>query len=287
MEYDYTGTRIKKDAPGSTTLYPFKGYQIDPNGVITKFIRSGNETLASRKRQPNGSTAQYFYHNDHLGGVNVITDSAGARCQLNEYDPWGGVSRSEGPTPGSQPTCDPTHRFTGQELDPETGLYYYGGRYYDQEISRFVSPDPYVQEPDEPQNLNRYTYVLNNPQAYVDPNGHFWWIITAVVSVIAVAAETIWPGLLIALEGGGLTTLGSLVATTIISSAQMGMLSSELQNQAELRPIASKQQSNIQQALRTNESQPGTDSPGSERPADKDSWLQRLADRIGGCRPGG
>jgi hypothetical protein len=143
-----------------------------------------------------------------------------------------------------------------------------------------------VQEADEAQNLNRYTYVLNNPQAYVDPNGHFWWIITAVVSVIAVAAETIWPGLLIALEGGGLTTLGSLVATTIISSAQMGMLSSELQNQAELRPIASKQQSNIQQALRTNESQPGIDSPGSDRPSDKGSWWERIADRIGGCRPG-
>ena len=108
----------------------------------------------------------------HLGGVNVITDGSGARCQLNEYDPWGADARSEGPTPGSPATCDPTHRFTGQELDPESGLYYYGGRYYDQEISRFVSPDPFVQSPDDPQNLNRYSYVLNNPQGYIDPSGY-------------------------------------------------------------------------------------------------------------------
>jgi len=172
MQYDYTGMRVKKDAPTGMTLFPFKGYEIAPDGTITKFIRLGIETLASKKRTTSGATSQFFYHNDHLGGVNVITDGSGARCQLNEYDPWGGDSRSEGPTPGSPATCDPTHRFTGQELDPESGLYYYGGRYYDQEISRFISPDPYIQAPDDPQNLNRYSYVLNNPQGYVDPTGY-------------------------------------------------------------------------------------------------------------------
>ena len=55
-----------------------------------------------------------FYHNDHVGSVNVITNQSGTKCQVNEYDPWGSVSRSEGPTPGSQPTCDLTHRFTGK-----------------------------------------------------------------------------------------------------------------------------------------------------------------------------
>jgi RHS repeat-associated protein len=77
------------------------------------------------------------------------------------------VSRTEG-------SVDPTHRFTGKELDPESGLYYYGGRYYDPEISRFISPDPFVQSPDDPQNLNRYSYVNNNPQNYIDPSGYFF-----------------------------------------------------------------------------------------------------------------
>jgi RHS repeat-associated protein len=77
------------------------------------------------------------------------------------------VSRSEG-------TIDPTHRFNGKELDPESGLYYYGGRYYDAEISRFISADPFIQAPSDPQNLNRYSYVNNNPQNYVDPSGYFF-----------------------------------------------------------------------------------------------------------------
>jgi RHS repeat-associated protein len=161
MEYDYAGVRVKKNAPAGITLYPFAGYEIDPNGVITKFIRIGIENFASKK-----GTNKYFYHNDHLESVNVITDIAGTRVQLNEYDPWGTVSRSEG-------AIDPAHRFTGQKLDPETGLYYYGGRYYDAEIGRFISADPFVQTPLDPQNLNRYSYVVNNPQNYIDPDGYF------------------------------------------------------------------------------------------------------------------
>lgn len=82
-------------------------------------------------------------------------------------------SVSEGATPGSQANTEPTHGFTGQELDPETGLYYYGGRYYDPELGRFISPDPFIQDPEDPQNLNRYSYVLNNPQSYIDPSGYF------------------------------------------------------------------------------------------------------------------
>jgi RHS repeat-associated protein len=165
MEYDYTGMRVKKHG-GGITLYPFQGVEIDPNGVMIKFIRIGTETFASHKGT---GDERYYYHNDHLGGVNVITDKNGGRVQLIEYDPWGGVSRNEGDI-----NVDPTHRFTGKELDPETGLYYYGGRYYDPEISRFISPDPFVQDEEDPQNLNRYSYVDNDPINYTDPSGYFY-----------------------------------------------------------------------------------------------------------------
>ncbi len=161
MEYDYGGVRVKKNAPTGITIYPFSGYEIDPNGVVIKYIRIGDENVASKR-----GANKYFYHNDHLGSVNVVTDINGTRVQLVEYDPWGTISRSEG-------TIDPTHRFTGKELDPETGLYYYGGRYYDAEIGRFISADPFVQTPFDPQNLNRYSYVLNSPQNYTDPSGYF------------------------------------------------------------------------------------------------------------------
>ena len=73
-----------------------------------------------------------------------------------------GLTRS-----GSVPT---DKLFTGQRLD-DTGMYYYGARYYDPTIGRFISPDTIVQNPGNPQSLNRYSYVLNNPLKYVDPTG--------------------------------------------------------------------------------------------------------------------
>jgi hypothetical protein len=51
------------------------------------------------------------------------------------------------------------------------------GRLYDPLVGRFLSPDPFVQIPDYTQNLNRYSYCLNNPLKYTDPSGEFWWLI--------------------------------------------------------------------------------------------------------------
>jgi RHS repeat-associated protein len=122
----------------------------------------GIETLAVKK----STGEKLFYHNDHLGGVNVITAQNGNLAQLAEYDPWGTISRQEG-------SGETLLRFTGQELDVETELMYYGGRYYDPELSRFVSPDPFVADMFNPQSLNRYAYVLNNPFTLIDPDGFF------------------------------------------------------------------------------------------------------------------
>ena len=176
MAYDYTGARVKKTS-GGTTYYPFNGYEVAPGGQITKYIRIGIETVAAKRS--NGQTL--FYHNDHLGGVNVITDLThnGARVQLIEYLPWGGMSRQEG-------SVDPTHGFTGQELDPESGLYYYGARYYDYDIGRFISPDSIVPEPLDPQSLNRYSYVINNPVNHVDPTGHCFFIIDCFIEFLII-----------------------------------------------------------------------------------------------------
>jgi len=73
--------------------------------------------------------------------------------------------------------------FTGQRLDG-TDLYYYGARYYDPTIGRFISPDSIVQNPANPQTLNRYSYCLNNPLKYVDPSGLRVYIGRTDVSVL-------------------------------------------------------------------------------------------------------
>ena len=170
MVYDYTGTRVKKSGSSATTYFPFAGYEVT-GSIVTKYIRVGNETLAAKK-----GGDKLFYHNDHLGGINVITNIFAVLVQLDEYDPWGSVSRSEG-------NVEETKRFTGKELDPESGLYYYGGRYYDAQLARFVSPDPFVPQPGNPQSFNRYSYTINNPQIYIDPSGHwFWELLSALTS---------------------------------------------------------------------------------------------------------
>jgi RHS repeat-associated protein len=79
--------------------------------------------------------------------------------------------------------------FTGQRLD-STGLYYYGARYYDPQIGRFISPDTIVPDPANPQSLNRYSYCLNNPLKYTDPTGH-WPSWSDVGSFFKAAGETI------------------------------------------------------------------------------------------------
>jgi RHS repeat-associated protein len=159
--YDYKGWRVRKTTASGVTRYPFSTYEIDPTGTITKFIFVGTERIAAKKSS--GTTLSY--HNDHLGSVNVVTDGSGAKVQLVEYEPWGMVSRLEG-------TADPTRRFNGRELDdPEIGLLYYGGRYYSAALRRFISPDRLVENPGNPQSLNRYSYVENDPVNHTDPSG--------------------------------------------------------------------------------------------------------------------
>ena len=64
------------------------------------------------------------------------------------------------------------HKYTGQEWDSETGLYYYGARHYNPVVGRFISGDTVVSDPNDPQSLNRYSYTLDNPLKYTDPDGH-------------------------------------------------------------------------------------------------------------------
>ncbi|MGB9873270.1 MAG: RHS repeat-associated core domain-containing protein, partial [Anaerolineae bacterium] len=72
---------------------------------------------------------------------------------------------------GDSPT---DRRYTGQRWDSALGLYDYQARFYHPVLGRFLQPDPLVPEPGNPQALNRYAYVRNNPLKYTDPSGHCW-----------------------------------------------------------------------------------------------------------------
>ena len=103
---------------------------------------------------------------DHLGGTNVTARGTdGVELGKVLYRPWGETRFSTGTTPT-------TWRFTGQREDVTIGLYYFNARYLDPVLGRFTQPDTIVPEPGNPQALNRYSYVLNNPLRYTDPSGH-------------------------------------------------------------------------------------------------------------------
>jgi RHS repeat-associated protein len=74
--------------------------------------------------------------------------------------------------------------YTGQRWEASLGLYDYRARFYDPTLGRFLQPDPIVPEPGNPQALNRYAYVYNNPLRYTDPTGHCPWCIAIGFGVL-------------------------------------------------------------------------------------------------------
>ena len=93
-----------------------------------------------------------------------ITDREGRITQHTEYIAFGEVLFEEHSTSKTMP-----YLFNGKELDSETGLYYYGARYYDPKVSIFVNVDPLVEKTMQP-----YAYVNNNPVMLIDPTGMIW-----------------------------------------------------------------------------------------------------------------
>ncbi len=170
-EYDGDGGRTKKttyDPSNPTVVTKFVGslYE-EANNRVTEHIFLGGKRIAEVN---NGAVV--FIHENHLGSANIITDSAGLIKELIEYKPYGEFARHEKYGSGEDVAW---FYFTGQRLDDKTGLYYYGARYYDPSLGRFLTPDTIVQSPGNPQTFNRYSYANNNPVNNIDPDGHSFW----------------------------------------------------------------------------------------------------------------
>lgn len=105
----------------------------------------------------------YFYHPDHLGSSNYLTDREGSVRQHNEYLPFGETFVDEHVSDDIQP-----YLYNGKELDEESGLYYYGARYYEPKLSNWLSVDPMTEKYP---GWSSYNYTLQNPLKYVDIDG--------------------------------------------------------------------------------------------------------------------
>ena len=177
--YDADGNRVEKSGGGSGTLY----WYMTP-GIVAESDLAGNlkseyvffndERVARRDFDPSthAPTGVFYYFSDHLKTASVITDSAGNIKSESDYYPWGGELQFV--------NNDSNHyKFTGKERDTESGLDYFGARYYSNGLGRFISADwsatpipvPYADFGD-PESLNLYTYVRNIPTVNADPSGH-------------------------------------------------------------------------------------------------------------------
>jgi len=108
---------------------------------------------------------QFYYHPDHLGSSSYITNLDGEVVQHIEYVPFGEVFIEERNSIWNTP-----YLFNAKEFDEETGLYYYGARYYDPRQSLWMSTDKSaIIAP----GYSPYTFCKNNPNIMVDPNGNF------------------------------------------------------------------------------------------------------------------
>ena len=202
--FDADGQRAFKYTLSSETLYFSKMWSLHTDagnategGQSSKHIYLGETRIVTKLNSGKNPTfseeynRQYYYHTDHLGSAHLISDKDGNEYQRLEYTPYGEIWVEKTSNTGLQYLL---YKFTGKEMDEETGLYYYGARYLDPKYSRWLSADPalgdYIpQAPinDEARrnnsnlpgmggvfnhiNGNLYHYAGNTPLRYIDPNG--------------------------------------------------------------------------------------------------------------------
>ena len=149
----------------------------------------------------------YFYHADGLGSITAITNSTGATVNTYRYDAFGNIVSQTG-------TLVNPYTYTGREYDSESGLYYYRNRYYNPGVGRFLQEDKQAGRLVNPQSLNLYSYVLNNPIIRVDPMG-LWYIDVNVSGGFwggATGGILIGPKGIYRYEGGGIISPKASVA---------------------------------------------------------------------------
>jgi RHS repeat-associated protein len=234
------------------------------NGAQVRLANEGNGFIVH--------VALEFSLKDHLGSTSAVHTENGdvkksrGQTEVDErhsYDAWGArrdgatwapagpqlghsapVSANGGGANGNaasgSTTTDPPkvassepRGFTGHEMLDDVGLVHMNGRLYDAALGRFCSADPLIQETENAQNYNRYTYVLNNPLSHTDPSGYsalsrfFKKLLRAVLAILIavyiVLAIVFTVGALLAaaqfMAGAAVVTSAKVVSGAIVGAA--------------------------------------------------------------------
>ena len=181
-----------------------------------------------------GAVDTQYLHKDHLGSIDVITNSDNKLVNKMSFNAFGerrdagdwSVFAQANAAPSLSGLLAITKRgYTGHEHVDHANIIHMNGRIYDPTLGRFLQADPIVQAPTNSQSLNRYSYVFNNPLSYTDPSGYSAWtkfrdkflkpvaaIAIGVISGNAALAAKGLTGLGIAMAGGaaaGYVTTGT------------------------------------------------------------------------------
>jgi len=172
--YDANGMRASKSSGkqfihgiGSTVIQ-----ETDSSGnPSTEYIYFGGERIARRDISDN---SLHYFWTDQIGSSSTITSATGAIEEESDFYPFGGERQYT-----MNASVANTYKFTGKERDAESGLDYFGARFLNSSMGRWMSPDwgerpmtiPYAHI-DDPQTLNLYSYVRNNPITGIDADGH-------------------------------------------------------------------------------------------------------------------
>jgi RHS repeat-associated protein len=170
--YDGDGKRVKKS--NGTLYWTGPGWdpllETDLSGNATEEYVFFNGERVARVDMP-ANTVEYYF-SDHLNSTDIVTSASGGIVRESDYVPYGGEVVISGTDPNR-------YKFTGKERDPESGLDDFDARFYSSPFGRFVTPDWEAKPTDvpyanfgNPQSLNLYSYVQNNPTTVGDPDGH-------------------------------------------------------------------------------------------------------------------
>ncbi len=236
FSYDGDGQRFTKSTASGTTYYAR-----DPQGqvlveyaptTIYEYVYLDGQKLCKIWKDANNVEHRFYYHDDMVGTPVAATNESGQRAGTAQYYPFG--EEVVPAASGSEP------KFTGKELDREFGLYYFGARYYDAHLGRFVSVDPVPGKNADPQTWNRYAYAKNNPFRFIDLGGkETGWVTNAAEwgtkpqPPLSVRQElALWAGMAAfpAAVAAGIEYGPVLLTLALTQGPQLGLTATELLN---------------------------------------------------------
>ncbi|MEM9804842.1 MAG: putative Ig domain-containing protein [Cyanobacteria bacterium P01_D01_bin.56] len=182
FQYNTDGLRVSQIVDGQVTHFLIDETQQEfaqvieeytPSGLVSVSYTHGNDLISQQR-----GNESFFYHTDGLGSTQLLTDADGNVVNNYVYDAYGQIISQNEATTNS-------YLFAGEQFDAALDSYYLRARYYQSEMGRFLSRDPFEGFQERPLSLNKYGYVEGNPINAIDPSGEVTLLERALFGTIA------------------------------------------------------------------------------------------------------